>query len=249
VVTNQKPCDVCGQKLVWVVSTIGTIVQTHQVSSKFERWPRIPCWFDMEWPLFIFMRNEDSAVKLFCLLTTFYLLQVTWACSLVLGYVDDELFSTSDITSKNLLPISFQVWKLLSSLAFIPRDAKQLAHPSSEYHDLASCRFLWRHLLNTITETVTEPAWGKVVHIMILDISCHDLMEACNTMCKHVKFHKSQVALGAHVSLGSWIFGPQAVPGHTVFTNLQFTIGTPTFNPSFYLQLKAWNPPCTACEG
>ena len=45
-VIYQKLYDVCGQKLVWVVSTIGTTT-----TPKSERWPKIPCWFDTEWPL------------------------------------------------------------------------------------------------------------------------------------------------------------------------------------------------------
>ena len=40
VVINQQPCDVCGQKLVWVVSTIGTtntisFVKIREVTQNF----------------------------------------------------------------------------------------------------------------------------------------------------------------------------------------------------------------------
>ena len=38
VVINQKLCDVYGQKLIWVVSTIGTTN-----ISKSKRFPKIPC--------------------------------------------------------------------------------------------------------------------------------------------------------------------------------------------------------------
>ena len=43
VVINQKLCSVYSQISVWVMST--------QVSSKSERWPKIPSWFDPELPV------------------------------------------------------------------------------------------------------------------------------------------------------------------------------------------------------
>jgi len=29
-----------------------SVLQTCQVSTKFKRWPKIPCWFDTEWPIY-----------------------------------------------------------------------------------------------------------------------------------------------------------------------------------------------------
>ena len=61
-VINQKLCDVFGQNVD--MGGEHHRYYKHQVSSKSKRWPRIPCWFDTEWPFCIIAVEQSSLMLL-----------------------------------------------------------------------------------------------------------------------------------------------------------------------------------------